>query len=199
MTRMIIALEGPCLSGKSTVAHQLTQMAADCLVFPCYVAELSVVPPEPVASSQAEQLASTALFLEIESKRFDRVTSSTATLVLLDRSIDTLAAHALAVAHYLAKPGGYSDTLSLIRGEPKRLVPDVTFFLEVPTAELRRRSASFPHLPPVYYDPSFLRGFREHFEGGYRFARDFMFVDARGDSQATASRILQEVAFRSMS
>lgn len=198
---MIIAFEGPCLSGKTTVMREVVAMLAARrpIAFPCYVAELSGMPPDPVGPSQAEQLAATRLFLDIETSRFDRVTSLNQSMVLLDRSIDTLGAHALAVSRYLGWSNAYSDTISMIRSEPRILIPSLTFFFVAPHAELVRRSASFPQLPPVYYDPMFLSGFREHFEGTERFARDLVFVDALGDPITTASFVVQETLSRSTS
>lgn len=196
---MIVALEGPCLSGKTTVAKEVVRRLAPRrpLSFSCYAADLSTELPHPVAASAAEQLVSTRLFLDVETKRFDRAAEAEATFVLLDRSVDTLAAHALAVERHLDVADRYFDTLAMIGREPKMLVPDLTFFLVVPYAELLRRVPSFPRLPPVYYEHRFLGGFREHFENGRRFARRLIFLDAADDPSVSAAQLVDEIDIHS--
>lgn len=197
---MIVALEGPCLAGKTTVTSQLLKLLAarKPLAFPCYVAELAVPAPDPVAPTRDEQLAATKLFLQVETQRFARVRLAAPELVVLDRSVDTLAAHALGVSRYPGGSDGYFDTLAVIGAESRKLVPDLTLFLVVPHAELLVRSSSFPHLPPVYYDPAFLSGFTDHFKRSERFARELVFVDALGDPTTIASHILAEIEKRSI-
>ena len=194
---MIVALEGPCLSGKTTArleVERLLATQAHLIAFPCYVDELATAPPHPVARSSIEQIAAVKAFLEVETSRYDRVVASRPALVLIDRSIDTLAAHALGVERYLDRAASYSDTLSAIIAEPRKLIPDLTFFFAAPDAELERRSSVFPGLPAVYYHPAFLMGFRKHFAGANVFAKRIVQIDALGALRDIAAQIVRSIA-----
>ncbi len=154
---LIIALEGPSYAGKSTAIRHLRQTALGSRAFvsDCYVehiAHRADIPPARTDSAAA-QLAAFERFMEIEATRVAEAAASGRQFVILDRSVDTLLAHAYALdtlfgygVHHQLRD--FLKTLSFLR-------PDHTLYLDVPaeTLHLRRKTAG-PHrrrvrvLPP---------------------------------------------------
>ncbi|CAM5539637.1 hypothetical protein SNARM312S_04699 [Streptomyces narbonensis] len=98
---LIIALEGPSYAGKSTAIRHLrhTSLGSRAFVSDCYVKHIAHrddIPPARTDSS-APQLAAFERFMEIEATRVAEAAVSGRQLVILDRSVDTLLAHAYAL------------------------------------------------------------------------------------------------------
>lgn len=166
---LIIALEGPSYAGKSTVIRHLrhTALGSQAFVSDCYVKHIAHrddIPPARTDSAAA-QLAAFERFMEIEAARVAEAVASGRCLVILDRSVDTLLAHAYALDALF----GYSvhhqlrdrlTTLSFLR-------PDHTLYLDVPAERLhlRRRIAGHTAAESEYFlhEPGFLRHARDYF------------------------------------
>ncbi|MGW8984388.1 hypothetical protein ACWGQ9_17220 [Streptomyces parvus] len=166
---LIIALEGPSYAGKSTAIRHLRRTAPGSRAFvsDCYVkhiAHRADIPPARTDSAAA-QLAAFERFMEIEATRVAEVATSGRQFVILDRSVDTLLAHAYALDALF----GYGvhhqlrdrlETLSFLR-------PDHTLYLDVPaeTLHLRRKTSGRTAAESEYFlhEPGFLHHARDYF------------------------------------
>ncbi|MEW2620743.1 AAA family ATPase [Streptomyces sp. NPDC048106] len=166
---LIVALEGPSYAGKSTAIRHLRQTAlgsrafvSDCYVK--YIAHRDDIPPARTDSAAA-QLAAFERFMEIEATRVAEAAASGRQFVILDRSVDTLLAHAYALDALF----GYGvhhqlrdrlKTLSFLR-------PDHTLYLDVPaeTLHLRRKTVGHTAAESEYFlhEPGFLHHARDYF------------------------------------
>lgn len=165
---MIIALEGVSSTGKTTLAAGLAERLG-WQAIPCYYhmaadpAELG----ELLAESAEQQLAALAAHLRIEERRHQLATAATARDggVILDRSVDTLLAHA-AAAGYLR---GLDTRVEARRRVVERITqgravrPDLTLLLTADIDELARRTASRSGMPALFLNPDFIAQFTEHF------------------------------------
>ncbi|MGY9066821.1 dTMP kinase [Streptomyces sp. SUK 48] len=165
----IIALEGPSYAGKSTaIRHLCTRSIQErAFVSDCYVqhiARRTDIPPAHTASA-AEQLAAFETFMGIEGARVRQALASSKPVVLLDRSVDTLLAH----AHALDALFGY-DIHHRLRDRLQELPflrPHHTLYLDVPAEELalRRKAAGHTAAESEYFlhEPAFLTHTRDYF------------------------------------
>lgn len=165
----IIALEGPSYAGKSTAIRHLRTRGIEerALISDCYVqhiARRADIPPARTASA-AEQLAAFETFMRIEGMRVRQAGVSAKPVVLLDRSVDTLLAH----AHALDALFGY-DVHHRLRDRLQELPflrPHHTLYLDVPAEvlSLRRKAAGHTAAESEYFlhEPAFLAHAREHF------------------------------------
>jgi thymidylate kinase len=172
----VIALEGPSFAGKSTAIAALSRdpSLGRIAVFDCYVREITDaqdIPPARTAD-RAEQIAAFLAFMAVEERRMLRTRCLAAEheppqLVILDRSVDTLLAHAHAL-DTLYGFGARAEALALLPHLP-HLVPERTFYLDAPAETLRRRRAALDgHSGSEDYflhDPGFLGPWRGYFLG----------------------------------
>ncbi|WDO08501.1 hypothetical protein ME763_24280 [Streptomyces murinus] len=166
---LIIALEGPSYAGKSTAVRHLrhTTLGSRAFVSDCYVRHVAHhddIPPARTDSAAA-QLAAFERFMEIEATRVAGAVTSGRQFVILDRSVDTLLAHAYALDALF----GYGVHHQL-RDRLRTLLflrPHHTLYLDVPaeTLHLRRKTAGHTAAESEYFlhEPGFLRHARDYF------------------------------------
>ncbi|MFJ2176826.1 hypothetical protein ACIOHE_28510 [Streptomyces sp. NPDC087851] len=168
----IIALEGPSYAGKSTAINHLRSQGIEdhAFVSDCYVKHIvhrDDIPPARTGSTAA-QLAAFETFMNIENARVRMALASARPVVILDRSVDTLLAH----AHALDALFGYGVHHQLrdrIQELPF-LRPDHTLYLDVPAEvlSLRRKAAGHTAAESGYFlhEPAFLDHARGYFVSG---------------------------------
>ncbi|MFG2840844.1 AAA family ATPase [Streptomyces zaomyceticus] len=166
---LIIALEGPSYAGKSTAIRHLRQTALGSRAFvsDCYVRHIAHrddIPPARTGSAAA-QLAAFERFMEIEATRVAEAAASGRQLVILDRSVDTLLAHAYAL-DALFGYGVHHQLRHRLQTLPF-LRPDHTLYLDVPaeTLHLRRKTAGHTAAESEYFlhATGFLHHARDYF------------------------------------
>ncbi|MCG5215484.1 AAA family ATPase [Streptosporangium sp. KLBMP 9127] len=162
---MIIGIEGVSCTGKTTLANAIASQLANPLVVPCYyhVAPDPKTLPRPVAESAAEQLESLAILLRLEEMRRASALEACADGrdVILDRTADTLLAH----AHAIGKLRSFdcdSAARVLVRDGPV-VMPDLTLLLQAPAEVLAERAVHRPGMPRIFYDPGFAIHFNTYF------------------------------------
>lgn len=164
MTKAIVGIEGTSLTGKTTLANRLQARYPDSAIIDCYY-EWSACQPgrpdlEPV--DREAQLAALQYYLDVELERVavlgELVNTS---LVLVDRTADTLLAHtaALDALHGL---GIMPDARSMVSSATV-IQPDLTLHLVVNATELARRAQIRPGFPRLLYEPDFVALFDAHF------------------------------------
>ncbi|MEU9089735.1 hypothetical protein [Streptomyces sp. NPDC048428] len=165
----VIAIEGPSYAGKSTAVRHLRRRGYGerAYIADCYVKQIDrrdAVPPARTASA-AEQVAAFETFMAVEEARVHTALAAAKPVVILDRSVDTLLAHAHAVDALF----GYAvqhqlrDRLQVL----PHLRPDHTLYLDVPAEVLglRRKTAGHTATEPDYFlhEPAFLTHTRDYF------------------------------------
>ena len=168
----IIALEGPSCVGKTTAIAALATDATlgRVAVFDCYVREIARpadVPPARTANRD-QQIAAFRAFMSIEKQRVLRAQRLAADqyppdLILLDRSVDTLLAH----AHALDVLYGFDarPAVAALLPQLPHLAPEYTIYLDAPAAVLRtRRSQAADGFGQFFlHDAGFLAAWRGYF------------------------------------
>jgi dTMP kinase len=161
---MIIGLEGVSCVGKTTLARTLAERL-DAHVVPCYyhaAPDPSQLPPPDSETAEA-QLAALSVLLPVEALRREAALAvdGRGQVVILDRTVDTLLAH----AHAVGRLHGYdcdAPARALVLAHPI-VVPDLTLLLHASDGERARRAARRVNIPRLFYDPTFTRYFTEHF------------------------------------
>ncbi|MFF3412902.1 hypothetical protein ACFYW8_43640 [Streptomyces sp. NPDC002742] len=168
----IIALEGPSYAGKSTALEHLRDHGIEerAFVSNCYVKHIAHrddIPPARTDSAAA-QLAAFETFMTIENTRVRAALASAKPLAVLDRSVDTLLAH----AHAHDALFGY-DVHHQLRDRLQTLPflrPHHTLYLDVPAEvlSLRRKTAGHTAAESDYFlhEPAFLAHTRDYFVAG---------------------------------
>lgn len=191
---MIVALEGPSFSGKTQLLSDLRSSfdGLDVLASACYVEEIaqaSEIPPARTHSTE-EQLGAFKLFMTIEARRVQQFAQHKADLVMLDRSVDTLLAHAYAL-DLLFGYKAYQPSLALLSQLPY-LLPDLTFYLDASPESLQMRCRlGGQSFDPFLLDPGFISHFRSYFiSSGLAVSKRIHIVNA----EATKSRVAKDVS-----
>ncbi|MFW6725317.1 hypothetical protein ACHZ98_35355 [Streptomyces sp. MAR4 CNY-716] len=165
----ILSLEGPSYAGKTTairLLRQIPEIAGQAIFFGCYVRHLRPTHPIPPARtrSAAEQLAAFETFMSAEADRVAAAAEHPGRLMILDRSVDTLMAHAYALDR-LYNFGAHHQVRQRLEELP-HLRPDHTIYLDVSGATLRRRRATDREKSTSAYflhEPEFLAQTRSYF------------------------------------
>ncbi|TDE32139.1 AAA family ATPase [Actinomadura sp. 6K520] len=174
-----IGVEGVSCTGKTTLTRALAGRSAGCLAATDTPREVCIVPcyyhaaPDPKTLSnrevktEADQLALLAAHLEVEQLRDRQARSARArgSVVVLDRTVDTLLAHVRAVGHLRGLDARAQArrlvTEAIDRGHVA--VPAVTLLLQASHEVLSQRAQTRTGMPPLYYDPDFTQAFQGHF------------------------------------
>ncbi|WP_203985965.1 hypothetical protein [Sphaerisporangium rufum] len=156
-------------TGKTTLAGSLAERLG-WEVMDCY---FHVAPDpsslgRPIATSEAEQLASLAAHFPVEAQRHRQALRAAARDggVILDRTINTLLAHVRAVGR-LQDLNATVTARAMVAQQiaaGAATVPDLTLLLIGDAAVLADRATLRPDLPAIYYVPAFARHFNAHFE-----------------------------------
>ncbi|MFF3979694.1 hypothetical protein [Streptomyces sp. NPDC001828] len=166
----VIAFEGPSYGGKTTaIDHLRSTLDPNCVLFcDCYVRSIPHRQdiPRPSTQSADEQLRAFETFMRIEEARATLLARRPKTrLAVLDRSVDTLLAH----AHALDAMYGYGvlDRARWRLGALPHLRPDHTLYLDTSpeVLSLRRKEAGHTAVEPEYFlhDAQFLHHTRAYF------------------------------------
>ena len=167
MTARLVAIEGPCCAGKTTLANALMDALADLKVayVPCFADHVGGgrFLPRPVPESLAEDSAALEALLAIEADRLATVRTGRFDLALLDRSVHTLLAHRFAIDQ-LTGLGCYTSAAEALRLSSEPGWPEVVVYLDVPQRAVGHRNrGKFPS-ESIFIDARFNAGIRGYYE-----------------------------------
>ncbi len=161
----IVALEGPCCAGKTTLGRLLVPELCELAVtiVPCYAdhAGGGRYLPRQETDTVAEREQALRQLLLIEAGRLAQVPQA-CDVILEDRSVHTLLAHSYALQR---KTG--TDFLGpserLLRSSPVPAWPGLVLYLDLPQDAVQRRNPG--KFPPgsIYTDPDFNAAVRAYF------------------------------------
>ncbi|MFJ6769999.1 hypothetical protein ACIQOV_03290 [Kitasatospora sp. NPDC091257] len=163
---MILGIEGVSCVGKTTLAAALATHLGEPAVIPCYY-HASPDPsrlPKPEPFTAEHQLANIAQFLDVEDLRLARTLLALAEGwdVILDRTVDTLLAH----AHAVGRMHGFDcdDQAQLAVTSRTVAMPDLTIVLTADPEALARRARLRKGMPTIFYDRHFSEHFNAYFD-----------------------------------
>jgi thymidylate kinase len=161
-----IALEGPCSAGKTTLGRSLMRSLAE--RGPHYIVDYCDHVgggrhlPSPVPASHSEEEAALNKFLYIEWERYATARHTSPSLLLIDRSVETLAAHCRGLTALTGV-----DYRMLVRRvlAPSTVAvwPSAVLYLDVPTDLVRVRGARKFAPDSVFMNEKFNDGLRRYF------------------------------------
>jgi thymidylate kinase len=162
---LIVALEGPCCAGKTTLSRLLARELADLSValVPCYAdhAGGGRFLPRQEADTVAEREQALRRLLLVEAGRLARVPQG-CDVVLEDRSVHTLLAHSYTLQ---LKTGTdfLGPSLRLLESSPVPAWPGLVLYLDLPQGAVQQRNPG--KFPPgsIYTDPDFNAAVRAYF------------------------------------
>lgn len=162
---LIVALEGPCCAGKTTLGRLLARELGGLAValVPCYAdhAGGGRFLPRQEADSVAEREQALRQLLDVEAGRLARVPQG-CDVILEDRSVHTLLAH----SYSLQRKTGADFLMAsqrLLRSSPAPAWPDLVLYLDLPQDAVQCRNPG--KFPPgsIYTDPDFNASVRAYF------------------------------------
>jgi thymidylate kinase len=168
MTPHLVAIEGPCCAGKTTLARALMTDFADLAVayVECYADHVGGgrFLPAAVPGSLAEDRAGLEALLTIEADRLIPARSGGFDLAILDRSVHTLLAHRYAIEQ-LTGLRCYEPALHALSLSPVPGWPDLVIFLDVPQRAVEHRNRGKFPAGSIFIDARFNAGIRAYYEG----------------------------------
>ena len=161
----IVALEGPCCAGKTTLGRLLMQELCELAItfVPCYAdhAGGGRFLPRQQADTVAEREQALRQLLLIEAGRLAQVPQA-CDVILEDRSVHTLLAHSYAL-QCRTGTGFLAPSARLLRSSPVPAWPDLVLYLDLPQDAVPERNPG--KFPPgsIYTDPDFNATVRAYF------------------------------------
>jgi thymidylate kinase len=161
----IVALEGPCCAGKTTLGRLLIQELCELAItfVPCYAdhAGGGRFLPRQQADTVAEREQALRQLLIIEAGRLAQVPQA-CDVILEDRSVHTLLAHSYAL-QCRTGTGFLAPSARLLRSSPVPAWPDLVLYLDLPQDAVPERNPG--KFPPgsIYTDPDFNATVRAYF------------------------------------
>jgi thymidylate kinase len=161
----IVALEGPCCAGKTTLGRLLIQELCELAVtlVPCYAdhAGGGRFLPRQEADTVAEREQALRQLLIIEAGRLAQVPQA-CDVILEDRSVHTLLAHSCALQRKTGT-GFVAPSARLLHSSPVPAWPALVLYLDLPQDAVQERNPG--KFPPgsIYTDPDFNAAVRAYF------------------------------------
>jgi dTMP kinase len=195
----IAALEGPSFAGKTSTLSALRSLLSSrgLITYRCYVDEIKNADDIPPARTRNadEQLEAFKVFMDIEAQRVEDLANRPdgADLVLLDRSVDTLLAHAYALDQMFGY--GVLERARLLLEDLPYLRPGQTFYLDAGVSELGKRRRSTPVFDDFLLGREFVGYFRSYFtQEALVVSKSVRTIDAQQPTSIVALSIAEALA-----
>ncbi len=165
-----VAIEGPCLAGKTTLGDALLDAlgAGHDSIIPDYADFVGGGPrmPDPDPRSWEEERAVLDVLLDIETARLRAHLPSPAPgLMLLDRSVWTIVGHCAGTDHRDRRDPGFAErAVGVLSGDPRPCWPQAVLYLDVShEVQLARNRGGKFAADSVFVDRDYNAGFRSYF------------------------------------
>jgi thymidylate kinase len=163
----VVAIEGPCCAGKTTLGRALVATLGGLAVVlvSCYADHVGGgrFLPRPVPGSLAEDEQALRTLLAVEAQRSAYAHTQPYDLVLVDRSVYTLLAHRYALERRTGL-GLCEPARQLIARSDLPLWPDLVLYLDVPQEAIKDRNHGKFDTGNLFIDPDYNADFRSFFE-----------------------------------
>lgn len=164
--KLIVAVEGPCCAGKTTLSrgllHRLTDLAVAHVV--CYADHVgggrNLPPPVPV--SQAEDADGLGELIRIENDRTRAALTAACDVILLDRGLHTLLAHRHAIQQVTGLPL-LTAARRLLAASHHRSWPNLVLYLDAPQEAVHHRNNGRFPATSIFINPQYNTAFRSYF------------------------------------
>jgi thymidylate kinase len=168
---LLVAIEGPCCAGKTTLADGIVASLGGSQV-------VTVVPdyadfvgggahmPDPAPRTLAEELHAIDILLDIETRRFDSVAvdSNRTRLVIVDRSALTLVAHANGLDWEMEERYDYRPEVSrIVLSDVRAVIPSSVIYVDISEQEQLRRNRGKFDERSIFMQNRYNRGFAQFF------------------------------------
>jgi thymidylate kinase len=161
----VVALEGPCCAGKTTLGRLLIRELCELAVafVPCYAdhAGGGRFLPRQEADTVAEREQALRQLLTVEAGRLAQVPQA-CDVILEDRSVHTLLAHSYALERKTGT-GFLAPSARLLHSSSVPAWPDLVLFLDLPQDAVRERNPGKFPAGSIYTDPDFNAAVRAYF------------------------------------
>lgn len=162
---MVVAFEGCCCAGKTTLALRLLASLSGLKValVSCYAEHAGGgrYLPRQEASSIQEREDALRQLLAVEAGRFATAAPG-AEVILVDRSVHTLLAHSYAL-EVMTGIGFLAPSVRLLSRSPIPVWPDLVFYLDLPQEAVGARNHEKFPVGSVYTNPRFNAAVRSYF------------------------------------
>lgn len=197
-TTLWLAIEGPCLAGKTTLGDGLVGAlgSENVSIIPDYadfVGGASAM-PDPDPRSWAEEHDGLEALIDIEVARLSaRTPDPTPALMIIDRSVLTLVAHCAGTDRKDRRDPGFAGrAATLLAGDARPRWPEGVVYLDVSQAvqTARNRCGKFAD-DSVFVDAAYNAGFRSYFESLLeREERPMVWIDGEAPVDAVLEHTL---------
>ncbi|MEU5948616.1 hypothetical protein ABZ793_24085 [Micromonospora sp. NPDC047465] len=177
---MIVAVEGPCCAGKTTLSRGLLKALPQLTIahVRCYAdfAGGGRHLPDPVPRTLAEDAAGLQELVRLERARTDAALRSDSDLILLDRGAHTLLAHRYAIEQVTGLKC-FGPARRAVAEERLPTWPDLVLYLDIPQESVHERNrGKFPH-DSIFIEAKFNAGIRSYYTG-ITGEQDIVWLDA---------------------
>jgi thymidylate kinase len=178
----IVALEGPCCAGKTTLSRALlaTMSALTISHVECYADHVGGgrFLPRPIPQTPAEDQDGLRVLLDIEADRTARSRAGRSDLVLIDRSVYTLIAHRAGLER-TTDLTLRATAEGIIATSTAPLWPDLVAYLDVPQSAVHARNRGKFPADSVFINADFNDGVKDYFaDVRLQGPSDVMWLDA---------------------
>jgi len=199
-----MAIEGPCLAGKTTLGDALVSAlgSENVSIIPDYAdfvgGARGMPDPDPRSWEQEQDGLEALLEIEVARLRAHRP-EPTPALMIIDRSVLTLIAHCAGTDRKDARDPGFADRAAgVLAGDPRPSWPEGVLYLDV-SSEVqmaRNRLGKFAG-DSVFVDPAYNAGFRSYFEDRrVRDERPMGWIDGEAAVEAVLEHALRFLSDR---
>lgn len=164
--KLVIAIEGPCCAGKTTLTGSLIRAAENGMAhvrdYSDFVGGGKYL-PDPMPSTEAAEQAALEFFVKIEHARTRDAASHPSQIVIVDRSLHTLIAHCAGIEP-LVNYRCAGLALTLLRNANLSFWPHLILYLDIPLDIMTLRNRGKFPTGSLFMDAVYNGGFKNYFK-----------------------------------
>lgn len=171
LKQFVIAVEGPCCAGKTTLSNGVLKLLGQADF--AYIKDYSDFVgggrflPSPVPSHMYEEQCALARFLQIEKMRLKDAISTESKRLWIDRSIHTILAHSYSLEK-IKKEKYYDLAVDMIYDSEVPMWPHIIYYLDIPNKVAKSRNKGKFSEGSIFLDREFNEGIKIYFQKAQR-------------------------------